>query len=247
MKKNQDLEFWVIRSKRYNKLEWVSSDKYLKAFIEMGEFKKSDIVLDVGTGTGIVSHAIAPLVDEVIGLDKSQDMMEHSNWKDNKYFIRRDIRQPFFNECVFDVVTARMVFHHILEDTQDAMNECYRVVKRGGKIVFSEGVPPSKEVKEDYMEIFRFKEERLTFYEEALIALMERAGFQDIVLETIVLPQMSVRNWLDNSGLQASIKDKIYDLHIYSKDYFKKAYNMTITECDCLIDMKMAILVGTKV
>lgn len=246
MIENQDLKFWKVRAENYNKLEWASEDRYLNAFVDMGEFKKTDIVLDVGTGTGIVAHAIAPIVGEVIGLDKSQDMMEHSNWKDNKYFIRRDIRNRFFHEGVFDVVTARMVFHHILENTQEAMDECYRIVKKGGKILFSEGVPPSKEVKEDYIEIFRLKEKRLTFYEEDIIALMEKVGFRNIILKTIVLPQMSVGNWLDNSGLSKSIKDQIYYLHINSKDYFKKAYNMIIKNDDCFIDMKMAIVVGEK-
>ncbi len=246
MSEKQDFKFWKIRAENYNKLEWAREDKYLKTFITMGEFKKRDIVLDVGTGTGIVAHAVAPLVEEIIGLDKSQEMMEHSNWNGNKYFIRRDIRDPFFNEGVFDVVTARMVFHHILENTQGAMSECYRIVKKGGRIVFSEGVPPSKEVREDYIKIFRLKEERLTFYQEDLYALMEKAGFKNINLETIVLPQMSVRNWLDNSGLAQSVKDQIYNLHVNSKDYFKKAYNMIIKNDDCFIDMKMAILVGEK-
>ena len=105
-------------------------------------------------------------------------------------------------------------------------------------MVFSEGVPPSKEVRDDYIEIFRLKEKRLTFYREDLVALMENAGFKEITLKTLVLPQMSVRNWLDNSGLQKSIKDKIYRLHINSKDYFKKDYNMTITNSDCFIDSR---------
>jgi ubiquinone/menaquinone biosynthesis C-methylase UbiE len=246
MSEKQDFKFWKIRAENYNKLEWAREDKYLKTFIRMGEFQKRDIVLDVGTGTGIVAHAVAPLVEEIIGLDKSQEMMEHSNWNDNKYFIKRDIRDPFFNEGVFDVVTARMVFHHILENTQGAMNECYRIVKKGGRMVFSEGVPPSKEVREDYIEIFRLKEERLTFYEDDLIALMKGAGFENISLKTIVLPQMSVRNWLDNSGLSQSIKDQIFKLHVESRDYFKKAYSMTITDDDCFINMKMVVVVGEK-
>ena len=246
MHKNQDLKFWKVRAENYNKLEWAREDRYLKGFIEAGEFNKTDVVLDVGTGTGIVAHAIAPLVEEVIGLDKSQDMMEHSNWRDNKYFIKRDIRERFFHEGVFDAVTARMVFHHILEKTQEAMNECYRIIKRGGRMVFAEGVPPSKEVREDYIEIFRLKEERLTLYEDDLIALMEGAGFKNITLKTLVLPQMSVRNWLDNSGLSQSVKDQIYELHVESKDCFKEAYNMIIKHSDCFIDMKMAIVVGRK-
>lgn len=238
--------FWQIRAKNYNSLQWANHPLYLKEFIKMGKFKKSDIVLDVGTGTGIVAHAIAPLVKQVIGLDKSQDMLEHSNWYGNMYFIKRNILSPIFNEGVFDKVTIRQVFHHILRGTQRAMNEAYRVLKPGGMIVFSEGIPPSPAVKQDYIEIFRLKEKRLTFMEEDLVALMERAGFKDIQLKIVWLRKVSVQNWLTNSGLPQAIQDEIFKLHVYANDYFKKAYNMVETEGDCLIDMKMAILTGKK-
>ena len=113
-------------------------------------------------------------------------------------------------------------------------------------MVFSEGVPPSPEVKPDYIEIFKLKEKRLTFMEEDLIALMERAGFENVKLEIIWLRRMSVRNWLTNSGLPQTIQDEIYALHVNAKDYFKEAYNMVDAGGDCYIDMKMAILKGEK-
>ena len=243
---NHYLDFWRKRSEQYNKLEWANHQALLDAFVHAGDFKKTDIVLDVGTGTGIVAHAIAPQVKQVIGLDKSQDMLEHSNWYDNMYFIRRDILDPIFKENVFDKVTTRQVFHHILEGTQEAADECYRVLKKGGKMVFSEGVPPSEAVKEDYMAIFKLKEERLTFMDEDLITIMEGAGFRDIQMSVLWLRQMSIKNWLINSGLPQSTQDEIFELHVNSGDYFKKAYNLVETGGDCLIDMKMAILVGEK-
>ena len=126
------------------------------------------------------------------------------------------------------------------------MNECYRVLKTGGLMVFSEGVPPSPEVKQDYIEIFKLKEKRLTFMEADLIALMERAGFNNIQVNIVWLRRMSVRNWLTNSGLPQSIQDEIFELHVNAKDYFKRAYNMVEADRDCLIDMKMAILIGMK-
>ena len=249
MKSNEQnyyAEFWRKRSERYNALEWANHQSYLDAFVQVGDFKKTDIVLDVGTGTGIVAHAISPLVKQVIGLDKSQDMLEHSNWYENMYFIRRDILNPIFKDEVFDKVATRQVFHHILEGTQEAMDECYRVLKSGGKMIFSEGVPPSEEVKEDYIEIFKLKEERLTFMEKDLIALMEKAGFKNIQISISWLRQMSIKNWLINSGLPQSTQDKIFKLHVNAADYFKEVYNLMENGGDCLIDMKMVILVGEK-
>ena len=241
-----DTGLWQRRSELYDKLQWVKNQSYLDAFVRAGDFKKTDIVLDVGTGTGIVARAVAPLIGQVIGLDKSQAMLEHSNWHGNMYFVKRDILNPLFKDEVFDKLTARHVFHHIIRGTQQAMNECYRVLKKGGRMIFSEGIPPSLEVKQDYIEIFKLKEKRLTFMEEDLANLMRRAGFRDIQVDIAWLRKMSVKNWLMNSSLSQSTQATIFDLHINAGDYFKRAYDMVEADGDCFINMKMAILVGTK-
>ncbi|MBU0581098.1 MAG: methyltransferase domain-containing protein [Candidatus Margulisbacteria bacterium] len=243
---NNQEQFWKIRSEGYNNLHWVNESSYIQTFLSATEFNKQDTVLDVGTGTGVVAHAVAPLVKEVIGLDISQDMLKHSNWQDNKYFVKRDIRDRFFHENIFDKITARMVFHHILEDTQKAMNECYYLLKKGGKIILSEGIPPVPEVKKEYIDIFRLKEERLTFLEEDLIKLMEKSGFKNINVFTHIMKNFSVKNWLENSGLIQEKQDKIFEMHVTASDIFKKAYNLKILNGDCLIDVKSLIIVGEK-
>jgi len=243
---NYDLAFWKTRAKKYNNLEWANHRLYLKEFVKAGDFRKQDIVLDVGTGTGIVARAIFPFVGQVIGLDKSQDMLEHSNWHGNMYFIRGDVCCPIFAEGVFDKVTARQVFHHILEDTQRAMDECYRVLKKGGEMIFSEGVPPSLGAKKDYIEVFKLKEKRLTFMPEDLEALMKNSGFKNVKMKIIWLKKMSIKNWLANSNLSSAIQKKIFMLHKNFPEYVRKAYKMVETDGDCLIDMKMVILVGKK-
>ena len=177
-KVNYNGTFWKMRSQHYNELEWANHRLYLDAFIEAGDFKNSDVVLDVGTGTGIIAHAVSPFAKQVIGLDKSQDMLEHSNWYGNMYFIKRDILDPIFTEEVFDKITCRQVFHHILKHRQKATNICYRMLKKGGMMILSEGVPPTKRVKRDYIEIFRLKEKRVTFYEEDLRNLMKKVALK---------------------------------------------------------------------
>lgn len=55
------------------------------------------------------------------------------------------------------------------------MDICYKLLKKDGLMILSEGVPPTKRVKKDYIEIFRLKEKKLTFYEEDLVDLMKKA------------------------------------------------------------------------
>ena len=242
----QQEEFWKIRAERYNELHWVNEQSYIDAFIRSAGFNSNDLVLDVGTGTGVIANSISHLVKEVIGLDISQAMLEHSNWSGNKYFVKRDIRDPIFSSEVFDKITARMVFHHIIEETQNAMDECYRMLRKGGKMIISEGIPPTPELKNDYAEIFNLKEERIIFSEDDLFLLMQQSGFKDIHAVIHTMKDFSVANWLDKSGLPQNRQDKIFELHVTASDEFRKGYNMKIVNGDCLIEVKNLILVGEK-
>jgi len=242
---NQE-QFWKIRSKKFNKLNGLKDISYIKTFIRSGEFKESDTVLDVGTGTGIIAHAISPIVKKVIGIDASQDMLDRCEEGDNNLYIKGDIRDLKFPDNGFDKITARLVFHHIIDDTQKAMDECYRVLKRGGKMILAEAIPPTPKIRREYINIFKLKEERLTFTEDELVNLMAKSGFKNIMISQHITKNFSVNNWLENSGLPKNKQDRIFELHINGSDTFKKAYNMKITEDDCFIDIKNLILVGKK-
>mgnify|MGYP001443579375 CR=1 FL=1 len=71
-------EFWKTRATAYEKLEWAIKGGYLHAFLDAGNFATDDHVLDIGTGTGIVAHTIAPFVERVVGIDISDDMLGHA-------------------------------------------------------------------------------------------------------------------------------------------------------------------------
>jgi len=248
MKKNEYKKFWKKRSKNYEKLQWAIKSGYLHEFLKAGSFDATDIVLDIGTGTGIVAHLVSGIVDSVTGIDISGDMLSHAfdHRIDNERFLIGDARSLDFKKNTFSKVTARMVFHHILDSTQEAMNECLRVLKRSGKMIFSEGVPPTQHVKDFYTEMFKLKEERLTFMDEDLLCLMSNAGFVNIRKIIYRMPRVSVKNWLDNSGLNETNKATILKMHRELDERGKRDYNMTLTKDDCLIDMKFVILVGQK-
>jgi ubiquinone/menaquinone biosynthesis C-methylase UbiE len=245
--KNQ-VKFWAQRARRYNKLEWANKGDYLRLFLEAGDFSESDLVLDVGTGTGIIAHTIAPFVSNVIGVDICEDMLKKAKEKkfhNLEYKISNAHSLPFDSNS-FDKITARMVFHHITEKTQEAMNECFRVLKKGGKMVFSEGIPPSHHVIPFYTEMFKLKEKRITFMESDLVQLMKRAGFHRITKLIYIAKQSSIRNWLENSNLPKNAQEKIFQMHIDLDLQGRKDYRMTLKDGDCFIDMKFVILTGFK-
>lgn len=239
-------EFWKIRSVEYNELEWVKDKNYLNILASEMDFKKDDFVLDVGTGTGVVAHHISPMVKEVIGLDISSDMLEYCGREKNLYFFQWDIREPIFKDEVFDKIVARMVFHHIMEETQKAANECYRILKNGCVFGIAEGVPPTQRVRDRYVEIFKLKEQRLTFYESDLVELMQNAGFHSIKVSVYKQHGMSIKDWLKKSGIPRGKQQIIFDLHVDAPDYFKDDYNMTIKNDDCFVTFNNVIVCGKK-
>ena len=241
-------EFWAVRAEGYGQLEWASRQGYLQAFVAAGDFQPTDRVLDVGTGTGIVAHAISPLVAEVVGVDISPDMLARARASRvaNEVFEEGEACKLRFPDTQFDKVTARMIFHHLIEDGDQAMRECYRVLKPGGMMVLSEGVPPDRSLGDWYTRMFALKEERLTFFEEDLVALMSSGGFDIEQVLTHISPQVSIGNWLRSSGLPQERQDRIMQMHLDLDETGKQYYNMTLTGGDVLCDFEFVILVGRK-
>ncbi len=158
-------DFWKMRAANYNKLAWATSNAFEKRFLDAGGFQKSDKVLDAGCGTGIITKLIAPHVGSIIGLDISDDMLAFAkqNTLPNESYVTGDMLHLPFGEGEFDKVSARMVLHHLMDQVQEGVNECHRVLKAGGEIIVSEGIPPVEEIADWYTEMFKYKEERITF------------------------------------------------------------------------------------
>ncbi len=105
-----------------------------------------DHLLDVATGTGDVAfEALKHLdVEEIIGLDLSEDMLELARSKAKKQkgghlirFEQGESEEMRFEDERFDAVTAAFGvrnFHHL----DRGLSEMYRVLKPGGQVVILE-------------------------------------------------------------------------------------------------------------
>jgi ubiquinone/menaquinone biosynthesis C-methylase UbiE len=242
----RDAEYWKGRAEAYDNLEWVKNQYFMEELVRMGEFRKTDVVLDVGTGTGIVARTVAPKVRAVIGIDPSKDMLDKGDKHKGVSYLQWDIRHPIFMDNVFDKIVARYAFHHIVKGTQKAMDECFRVLRPGGIMVLAEGVPPCEAVRQDYIDIFALKEKRITFMPVDMDKLMLKSGFRNLERNTIRLRKMSTRNWLESSGLPQETQDKIFLMHKNGRREFKQAYGLKDLGNDCLIDFKIYIVSGRK-
>lgn len=249
-KKNNRLSienFWQERSENYDKLFWTKDEGYLNKIIEMSGFKKDDLVLDVGVGTGTVAKKIKPFVENIIGIDISDSMLRQGEWNGISV-IKWDIRDALFTNNMFDKVIARMVFHHVIDNLDIAIMRCYDLLKKSGKLIVAEGIPPNDDIEviEWYKNMFKLKEERLTFSCEELLNRLDKIGFKNMKKCEYVMKNFSIKNWLVNSGLEKEIRDKIMKIHFSSNEKVQKAYNMKYINNDCIVDTRNIILVGEK-
>lgn len=241
--------YWGFRVHRFDNQEWARSSEYLRIIIEYMRLSKDDVVLDVGTGTGIVARAIAPSVKNVFAIDTSEEMLVFTRKETdaiNIVYRVNDVRNLEFRDESFTKVVARMVFHHILQGQDKALKECFRVLKPKGLMIWSSGVPPDHSCRKLYDEVFALKEKRVSFMPEEIKNSMENAGFKKVKLITYWMRGCSIRKWLEDSVLPESIISKILSMYVDANQYFKKACNMKIVENDVVMDWKFIIAVGMK-
>ena len=112
----------------------------LKGIFERIDFDYDEVALDLGTGTGFIALHFAPYVDEVIGMDINEKMLESAVLNKNRLgirnvsFIQGSIEDMPFYGKKFDLVFCNLVLHHLVEPFQ-AIKKITRVLKRGSKFV----------------------------------------------------------------------------------------------------------------
>lgn len=115
---------------------------------EMKDFlpfvKKSEKVLDVGSGSGRTFELLAEKEVDFTGIDVSQGMVDFCNEKFKEHalkpvFKKANAAKLPFEDNSFDVVTGIAVLHHLpsKELRKKALEEMQRVVRPGGNILLT--------------------------------------------------------------------------------------------------------------
>jgi demethylmenaquinone methyltransferase/2-methoxy-6-polyprenyl-1,4-benzoquinol methylase len=94
-------------------------------------------LLDAGGGTGRVSSALRPLVDDVLVSDLSLGMLEQASKKDGITPIRAHVERLPFLDASFSRIIVVDALHHFC-DQEDAIADLLRVLAPGGRLVIEE-------------------------------------------------------------------------------------------------------------
>ena len=107
------------------------------------------IVLDVGCAAGHTAFAFAPHVREVIGVDLSAGMLAEADRQARERGITNVRWQEAsaaalpFPDWTFDIVTCRMVAHH-LPALAPSLTDIARVLRPGGRFVVVDIISPEE-------------------------------------------------------------------------------------------------------
>ena len=163
--------------------------------VELAAPRKDEQALDVGTGTGLVAHLVAPKVlpGTVFGIDLSERMLSIARSKKGKnlQFLGMAAEDLVFRPETFDLVTMGEALAYFADPTS-ALQEAARVLRAGGRLalscqrrslstraqdLFFQGLAPL--ARRHYLSLPRYSSERSRFGEpDVLPQILTAAGFE---------------------------------------------------------------------
>jgi len=184
--------------------------------VDVAAPQKGEQVLDVGTGTGLVAHLVAPRVSpgSVIGIDLSDNMLALARSKKsrNVQFLGMAAERLIFKPETFDLVTMGEALAYVSDPT-DALAEAHRVLRIGGRLavsnqrrslstraqdLFFQGLAPL--ARRHYLSLPRYSSERSRFGEpKVLPELLGGAGFEVTRITEMVTGGRTrdAKEWID--------------------------------------------------
>ena len=101
--------------------------------------------VDVGTGAGALAFALAPLVREVIGVDRVPELLELARERAADYanvsFVEGDAEHLPFEDAAFDLAGTLRTLHHVPRP-ELVLAELTRVTRLGGRILVIDQLAP---------------------------------------------------------------------------------------------------------
>ena len=163
--------------------------------VDLAAPAKNEHVLDVGTGTGLVAHLVAPRVSPglVIGIDLSDNMLAiaRAHKGKNLQFVGMAAEHLVFRPQSFDLVTMGETLAYLADPTT-ALAEANRVLRQGGRLavscqrrslntraqdLFFQGLAPL--ARRHYLSLPRYSSDRSRFGEpNVLTQILGDAGFE---------------------------------------------------------------------
>lgn len=143
------------------------------------------VIADIGAGEGTMALMLAQSAERVIAVDSSHKMVEYGvdlakrNGITNLEYRLGDMEELPISSCEVDMVLMHQALHHALHP-QRALDEAYRVLRPGGRMVVLDLMKHDLEAaREMYGDVW------LGFSRVDLSSLLRQAGFEQIDVSVV--------------------------------------------------------------
>lgn len=117
----------------------------------LGLLDRDWVVGDLGCGTGSLTEVLAPFVRRVIGVDRSEAMLEAGRERlasrgnlDNVELRRGELESLPLDDDALDVAVMYLVLHYVVEPER-VLSEVARVLRPGGRLLVADMTPHDRE------------------------------------------------------------------------------------------------------
>jgi len=138
---NKSERFWDKTASQYDQIEMKDEQTYRQILQRTKtHLRISDLALDLGCGTGLISNEIAEDVNEIHAIDISSNMIAIAEKKAkersiaNINYAHTTIFDERYKEGAFDVILAFHVLH-LLEDEHIVLRRINELLKPGGLFI----------------------------------------------------------------------------------------------------------------
>ncbi len=233
--------FWKERAEKYNKTNWVKDSHLLDAFLSLISKETAyDNILEVGIGTGAVANKVVDMFGPLIGLDKSKEMMSKID-HDGITTVVGDAHSLPFEKDYFNLIYMRNVIHY-LENPKYAFAEIFRCLKNEGIYLFSQVIPFSDKISDEYDKLIGRDIHYPTHSE--IISLF--SDFKILNEVEYVLETQSIQNWLRNTCQDEQKKQEIINQHRNTSDIYKNLVNYKNDDEEIFVDVKHLFVLTQK-
>lgn len=104
--------------------------------VEYANLSRNDVVLDMGTGTGLAARFARQITSNIVAFDFSPIMLAAAANHQSLDYLQADIHRLPFRPDSFDVALAAFVFNST--DPKSSFLETKRVLKLGGRLIMHE-------------------------------------------------------------------------------------------------------------
>ncbi|MFA6807756.1 MAG: methyltransferase domain-containing protein [Eubacteriales bacterium] len=146
--------------------------------------KKGSVILDVGTGTGVMLPLLQAIIGssgKIVAFDIAEEMLKQAREKNGNErieYVQGDISATLFDQHTFDEVICHACFPHF-SDKQVAVKEIARILKPGGRVIITH-LSSRNELNSMHLSLGGVVGGDVLPDEESMKIMFNKAGFKDM-------------------------------------------------------------------